>query len=816
MDDPELFIRPDGLPMVFVMLPGRSSCEVTRASLKHDIERRGGLLLDTRDSIHSENSILLLGKNEIPHRYQEMFDHRYILDCIYENTILPNMLDYRVTRRTHSFKSFDPLDILHGYSKWSDLETVTQGEAVSDIEEFVEDESSAQPQKSPVKNYKIYSRKNQEEIVQYLVRFAAYKMVKGNSIWQKLESMNVCKGERTWQSMKEHFRKKIIYQIHTFGLSWRQVRRFRDTFGLDEEHDSDINSEEEEGEDNMRQKSPNPSNSNAQKTKTTSKNSFRPKRTSSPMLLPDQCSPGPAPKNNEAIIDPNGEDQQLQCFEANEPEPASSGAVPISGQANANQGEEEQDETRPARRKRKLFSTNCSYLDENELGNRQIRVSPVRKKQTINAVIEEEEEEVLTVYSITRIDPPSTSSARTSDKSPMIDANQSDCAPPSGTKECESSFNTATSSIQMNPESKQDNTQTNETDNEGETDSATKGGSDHMETLEEIFGPEVSPLAIQPARRKSKKNQFNKPVLLNENTSSPAETNIPPTHNTEASNSSKAQMSGPVTARVTPQWLSRHPSRSPSPRKRDGRKSSIVLNTPPSVCCRKVNTVDVEAIEHIGTPTKVKGARRKSSHSNEAEASTSERAQEKENLDKDYWYKLKYRTPFTRGEEEDIVKYFLDHGGFSIRGGNTVWKKMEDEWVCPGRTWHSLRERFEKHIKPHLNKFGSSKSDLLKADQHHNISKQNAGSKNCNFYSKEEDLKIISFIVDNKRFLCVGGNKLWKIMEERAILDGRSWQSMKERFRKVISPKINQYKLDKIIVENFVKGNRSKKEKRLK
>ena len=176
--------------------------------------------------------------------------------------------------KTHSFKSFDPLDIQHGYSKWSDLETVTQGEAVSDIEESVQEESSAQPQKSPVKNDTIFSRKDQEEIVQYLVRFAAYKMVKGNSIWQKLESMNVCKGERTWQSMKEHFRKKIIYQIHTFGLSWRQVRRFRDTFGLDEEHESDINSEEEEGEDNMRQKSPNPSNSNAQKTKTTSKNSF--------------------------------------------------------------------------------------------------------------------------------------------------------------------------------------------------------------------------------------------------------------------------------------------------------------------------------------------------------------------------------------------------------------------------------------------------------------------------------------------------------------------------------------------------------------
>ena len=313
----------------------------------------------------------------------------------------------------------------------------------------------------------------------------------------------------------------------------------------------------------------------------------------------------------------------------------------VDGQVNAHQEEvEHQDETPPARRnKRKLFSTNCSYLDENELDNQQNQVSPVRKKQTINAVIEEEE---------------------------VVTAQKMD---------------------------------------------------------------------------------------------------------------------------LLTKWLSRHP------RKRDRSKSSIVLN-PASV--------------------KVKRDPRKSSHSNEAEASTSERAQEKENLDKDHWYKLKYRTPFTRGEEEDIVKYFLDHGGFSIRGGNTVWKKMEEDWVCPGRTWHSLRERFVKHIKPHLRHFGLSKSDLLKADRAHNISKQNAGRKNCNFYSKEEDLKIISFIVDNKRFLDVGGNELWKLMEERAVLDGRSWQSMKERFRKVISPKINQYKLDKIIVENFVNANRFKKEKRIK
>ena len=827
--DPELFMRPDGLPMVFLMLPGRSSCEA-RASIKKDIEMRGGLLLvSTRDSIYAENSILLLFKNEVPHRYQEMFDHRFVLDCIYENMILPNLIDYRVTRKTHSFKSYDPLDILHGYKGWSDLETVTQGEVVSDIEDGGEDESLAQTRKSPVRSYKTYNRKNQEEIVKYLVRFAAYKMVKGNSIWQKLESLNVCKGERTWQSMKEHFRKKIIHQIHTFGLSWRQVRRFRDTFGLDQEHESDINSEEEEGEDNEKQKSPKSSHSSVQKS--TFKNSFQPRRTSSPMLQPDQSclepNTAPAVDNNEMNIDHDAEDQQ-QSIEVNKHAEADPDSGPSNDQANSNQvNEGEPEETRPAKRKRKLFSTNCSYLNDNELDNQKINVTPVRKQQTLQSLIEEQEDEVLTVYSLTSVNTSLTSSVKETencgDKSPIscepktIGANKSDYNVPSGTNECENSFLSATSSIQKDLEQGQ----TMETENKGEADPGVKGRSVHMESLEEIFGPDASPLLIPPAKRKSKKDHFDKPLLLNENTNSSAE-KIVHRSTSAVSNSSKAQTDGHVTATVAPKLLSEQAyggnSRSPSPKKREGRTSSILLNTPTSVCCRKVNTVDVEAIEHLRTPAKVRGARRKSTNTNEAEASTSERNKEKgkENFEKDYWYKVKHRTAFGRGEEEAIVKYFLDHGGFSIRGGNTVWKKMEDEQVCPGRTWQALRERFEKHIEPNLRQFGSSKTDMVKADRNHNITKQTAGRKNCNFYSTEEDLRIIRFIVDNRRFLDVGGNELWKIMEERTVLEGRSWQSMKERFRKGIAPKINQYKLDKTIVANFVKGYPTKKEKRIK
>ena len=171
---------------------------------------------------------------------------RYVTDCIYENLVLPNLLDYRVTSlRPHPYENYEPLDILHGFSKWSDLVKRIDGERVSDIEDFEgEVEVLNSTRDTHIKDFKVaYSRKNQEEIVKYLVKFSAYKVVKGRAIWEKLEALKVCNGKRSWQSMKEHFRKKIIHQIHTFGLTWRQVRKFRATFGLDEEHESDENSE---------------------------------------------------------------------------------------------------------------------------------------------------------------------------------------------------------------------------------------------------------------------------------------------------------------------------------------------------------------------------------------------------------------------------------------------------------------------------------------------------------------------------------------------------------------------------------------------
>merc|ERR1712111_69130 len=61
-------------------------------------------------------------------------------------------------------------------------------------------------------------------------------------------------------------------------------------------------------------------------------------------------------------------------------------------------------------------------------------------------------------------------------------------------------------------------------------------------------------------------------------------------------------------------------------------------------------------------------------------------------------------------------------------------------------------------------------------------------------FSFEEDLAILRFIVDTKRYSEVKGNVLWEAMEKAKVCPGRTYQSMKERFRRRIVPKLEKFK----------------------
>ena len=121
---------------------------------------------------------------------------------------------------------------------------------------------------------------------------------------------------------------------------------------------------------------------------------------------------------------------------------------------------------------------------------------------------------------------------------------------------------------------------------------------------------------------------------------------------------------------------------------------------------------------------------------------------------------------------------------------------MESKAICPDRSWQSMKERFNKHIIANLDKFKVTKTQLIKADGDkgklatRRPSCDRAGSSRRN-YTRSEDEAILRHILNNEDFSRVGGKKLWTEME--TVVGGRSWQSLKERFRKKIMGNLRSF-----------------------
>ena len=127
-----LFSRPDGKPMVFC-LPLDPQSEEFRLELVRKVKERGGLLLDHLTENQTGHVIHLLGQNEAPDKRKEMFDFRYLEDCIEKNQILRNLLEYRVSKSS-IYQQYEPLDVLLGYKTWSDIPR-NKKESVSDSDD---------------------------------------------------------------------------------------------------------------------------------------------------------------------------------------------------------------------------------------------------------------------------------------------------------------------------------------------------------------------------------------------------------------------------------------------------------------------------------------------------------------------------------------------------------------------------------------------------------------------------------------------------------------------------------------------------------
>ncbi|XP_046668304.1 uncharacterized protein LOC124359534 [Homalodisca vitripennis] len=98
---------------------------------------------------------------------------------------------------------------------------------VSDLESETENVKTTKHNKRSRQPYTYEERSN---ILKYIVHRHEYNRLKGREVWEIMERQKVCPS-RTWQSMKEHFIKKIVLDLEPYTfLTNEQKRRIKSAF----------------------------------------------------------------------------------------------------------------------------------------------------------------------------------------------------------------------------------------------------------------------------------------------------------------------------------------------------------------------------------------------------------------------------------------------------------------------------------------------------------------------------------------------------------------------------------------------------------
>ncbi|GLH05469.1 Uncharacterized protein GBIM_11063 [Gryllus bimaculatus] len=167
---------------------------------------------------------------------------------------------------------------------------------------------------------------------------------------------------------------------------------------------------------------------------------------------------------------------------------------------------------------------------------------------------------------------------------------------------------------------------------------------------------------------------------------------------------------------------------------------------------------------------------------------------------------------YSREECQHIITYIVENDAFPFLKGTLLWQKMENEKVCY-RSWQSMKEQFIKKIYPNLGEYPVKPDDRKKFMEYmkpsppqkiiHMEPGQRGWRKNGRYYTIEEDLIILKYIFHRRRHLQVHGNSLWQTMEDRQILPGRTWQSMRSRYLNVIRHSLDEYKSQDTGIKSF-------------
>ncbi|XP_076058942.1 uncharacterized protein LOC143035818 isoform X2 [Oratosquilla oratoria] len=173
-------------------------------------------------------------------------------------------------------------------------------------------------------------------------------------------------------------------------------------------------------------------------------------------------------------------------------------------------------------------------------------------------------------------------------------------------------------------------------------------------------------------------------------------------------------------------------------------------------------------------------------------------------------------------EDVAILNYIHRTRSYSRVGGVQLWKEMESSGIIKDRSWHSLKERYRKVLVKNLKKYaknGVTKAVIAKFEKRIKKTEPKDGADvlKINYirtYTREEDLCILDFIRRTNRYHGVAGKVLWELMSSTdPVLRGRTWQSLKERFRKIIVKNLERYEIPEKEKKLFEEPFRTRKGK---
>lgn len=662
------------------------------------------MLYDPRMSDQVDSRIRLSepGKLVLGHE-ADIFDCKFIKACVDAGHILPNLRDFRMNQPSF-FEDYDPVDILMGRKKWSDLvrlsrsgtESDDEGQSDSSLLRILKEKRSARQE---MRGRQIYTRQDQQAILDFIRKEKRYSSVKGRQLWVQMEAAEVCGGHRSWQSMKEHFRKQIMPQINSYQLKKSQIIRFRRAMDGDLVND-DESEEEEENEDEEH--------------------------------LPRDQGQKEKEMNGNANDNPNQERENEEPF------------TPEDERAMVNHIVQN--------KKYAQIKRDSLWLEMKSVGISQTpRTWNSMKQHFLEQVMPRIEKFGLNPSQIARFRRALKREWTISSDNEQTNNTDSEPASPERSNQQAKATKPLDKSKSQRVQTRRNQTflggQSEAESSEAETLSEGISGSKHPLMNKGVSSPQnKSPEKVKRDTRPKAKKQ----KLFDNKTPSFEEFENGIVQN-------GASRSSPVKSVATLKHSKRRSRRF---------QPDSVLNSSSSPDASKTSN---------------------KTHNIDNQSSVSQQGQ---------------GSLYTKDEDKKLKDFVANHGLYDKRNGRNMWIAMEKCKVLPGRTWQSMKTRYLKNIEPKYKRSELRKADPSKVDANESrvIQKQSG-----NFFTREEDQKIINFIVENRRFGDVGGNTLWQLMETRQVLPDRTSQSMKERFRRRILPKLHLFDIEPADRQRFQK-----------